>query len=463
MINKIIRYFSVLFLLVFSKGIFAQNNTRSPYSLAGIGELEEPYFGWHASYGGLQQGLRSNRAYGIGNPASLSGIDNSVFDFGFRGDYGRQYSGNLRKDFINGNFNYLALGFPVFKKEKKERASNAFEEKQQNLVARTNIFRWSAAFGLTPYSNIGSGFSNKIDSSFSSYVVSYNITGGISRAFLANSFLIGEKLSIGVSNSFLFGQSNNYKLSILSDTFYGQSFEDEKVTSYKGIRSNVGFQFMPFGKSVSDSFFMVIGGSFGFSNNLQTKTSRLIRTYGFSSGGSLVFRDSILSVNDIKSTQTLPTEWAAGLTFGKKDKWMLGFDYSTMLWGINSKNIGTDSLKNSQAYSVSAAWTPNSASKKRMWRWEYRLGYRQFSSGYTFKDLNQNVQALNEYGIILGLGIPLLQRNPERRNSAKSLMNLSFEFINRGVNQNGMVNEKLFRIRAGFSLTEIWFIKNKYR
>ena len=58
-------------------GIAAQNNTNSPYTRYGYGQLQDQGFSVSQSMGGISYGLRSNATINPGNPASYSAIDST--------------------------------------------------------------------------------------------------------------------------------------------------------------------------------------------------------------------------------------------------------------------------------------------------------------------------------------------------------------------------------------------------
>jgi hypothetical protein len=43
-----------------------------------------------------------------------------------------------------------------------------------------------------------------------------------------------------------------------------------------------------------------------------------------------------------------------------------------------------------------------------------------------------------------------------------SIMNFTFEYGNRGNNQNN-ITESLYKVSLGFSLSDIWFLRQKYQ
>jgi hypothetical protein len=78
----------------------------------------------------------------------------------------------------------------------------------------------------------------------------------------------------------------------------------------------------------------------------------------------------------------------------------------------------------------------------------YRAGIRVEKSG-----LNIQNQAINEFGINFGLGIPV---------QGFQNLNLGFEVGKRGTTNNGLVQEDFISIRLGLTLNDRWFVRNKY-
>ena len=122
-------------LIITQLSLKAQNNTNSPYTRFGYGELADRSFGAGRAMGGVGIGLRSSKQINPMNPASYSCMDSLtfLFDFGVAGQVSWFYDGvNDRKN-LNGNVEYIALQFP--------------------------ITRWLAvSAGILPYSHVGYKF-----------------------------------------------------------------------------------------------------------------------------------------------------------------------------------------------------------------------------------------------------------------------------------------------------------------
>ena len=73
------RFFYILIILCSVKGVNAQNNT-SPYSMLGIGDLENSYFDRTTGMANTGLAMASNRFLYQGNPASYSYLDDKIFN-----------------------------------------------------------------------------------------------------------------------------------------------------------------------------------------------------------------------------------------------------------------------------------------------------------------------------------------------------------------------------------------------
>mgnify|MGYP001732946352 CR=1 FL=1 len=98
--------------------LMAQNNTNSPYTRFGYGDLGERSFGAGRAMGGVGYGLRSPKQINPMNPASYSCMDSLtfLFDFGVAGQLSWFDDGNARQNDINGNVEYIAMQFPIHRR-----------------------------------------------------------------------------------------------------------------------------------------------------------------------------------------------------------------------------------------------------------------------------------------------------------------------------------------------------------
>ena len=166
--------------------LMGQNNTSSPYSTRGFGEIEQFNSAFTRSLGGVQNGIRTQRSIAFSNPASIGALKHVVFDFGFRSQYSQLSLDQKIRTQYSGNFNYFNLAFPVYKKQLLKDSST---NKNQNKLYKEYKTIWASGFGVSPYSSINSSyytiqkFNNDSIIDQGNY---YSKTGGLSQLYWMN-------------------------------------------------------------------------------------------------------------------------------------------------------------------------------------------------------------------------------------------------------------------------------------
>ena len=109
-INKVV---IISFLIFTQLPLWAQNNTNSPYTRFGYGELADRSFGAGRAMGGVGYGLRSSKQINPLNPASYSCMDSLtfLFDFGASGQVSWFYDGTNKQRQMNGNWSISLCNF----------------------------------------------------------------------------------------------------------------------------------------------------------------------------------------------------------------------------------------------------------------------------------------------------------------------------------------------------------------
>ena len=69
--------------------------------------------------------------------------------------------------------------------------------------------------------------------------------------------------------------------------------------------------------------------------------------------------------------------------------------------------------------------------------------------------LSLNGEAVNEFGISFGVGLPI-------KNTGSSV-NLGFEIGRRGTTDNDLIRENYFKFTLGLAIFERWFLQRKYQ
>ena len=122
----------VLLLTILSGATVAQNNTNSPYTRYGYGQLADQGSGNSKAMGGIAYGLRDKYQTNFANPASYTAVDSLtfMFDGGISMQNTNFSDGTVKKNAKNSSFDYITMQF--------------------------RLSKWGAmSIGLLPYSNVG--------------------------------------------------------------------------------------------------------------------------------------------------------------------------------------------------------------------------------------------------------------------------------------------------------------------
>jgi hypothetical protein len=415
---------TALVLVCGTEELRAQNLSTSPYSRFGIGDLMNRSTGRSQAMGGLSAGLRSGTNLNLLNPASLSGIDtlNLVFEMAGFDKFTQLATSDLQKTANNLGLSHLALGFPVTR-------------------------WWKASVGVMPVSNVGYNMTaTELSPVMGTVKYNFQGTGGISNFFISSAVSPVKWLSLGGSFSYLFGPiSHSRSLEIPADSNY---FSTKAVQT-----AVVGDINLSYGAQVNiplkKDYFLTVGGTFQNTANLHAESRTTLVQYGTG------LTDTLLYTENENNSIVIPMGWAAGFTFGKKNKFTAGFDYRTQNWSESSFLGIKDSMANSRDFIAGLEYIPNIYSLTRyLDRVRYRAGFR-YSESY----LQLKGSQLTEIGITFGAGFPILDRI--RRNTQSSF-NVIVELGKRGTVKNDLIREAYGTLTLQLSLHDYWFLKPKY-
>ena len=465
-----------------------QNNTNSPYSTRGFGEIEQFTSAYSRALGGVQNGIRTQRSIAFSNPASISGLKYVAFDFGFRTQYSQLSLDQKTRTQYAGNFNYFNLAFPVYKKQLLKDSST---NKNKNKLYKEYKTIWASGFGISPYSSINSSyytiqkFNNDTIIDQGNY---YSKTGGLSQLYWMNGVNITPNISLGLTSAYLFGQHRNTENYYVFDTGKTRRTYYDNSTQLSGFKFDLGLQIernrdtivrhdsvFEGGKMVYKTFRYpirwVFGASYQPQASMQFSDFRQIIT--LSNYYSSAAKDTVANENNIKGNTNIPSAFSAGFSVTLDNKWLMAADYRKEFWSKMNHNLFSDSFQNGSQISVGFAYRPDpdvqfgdalKAKGKKQAKLEYRFGFRSKNWGYLFKNNLGQLTPIHEYGLSFGLGIPKTRTDIDGRNKIllKSLFNVSAEYIRRGNNSQGLIAENVFRLTIGFTFADNWFKQRKF-
>ena len=411
------RKIAILLGLILSALMIAQNNTNSPYTRYGYGQLEDDCFSRSQAMGGTSIGMRTKNSINSINPASYSSIDSTsfIFEMGVSGLLSNFRSGDAQNTSFTGNLDYIALQSPI--------------TKWMGLSA-----------GLIPYSYVGYNY-KYTDSIQIAFEEDYNVydktfygTGGISQVYLGLSVDIADHLALGVNGYYMFGNINHYR---------AVSYNESKLTTTNTVMlSNL------YVRSFNTRFGLQYHETIGEKHKFNIGA-----IYEFRSGMNGKFEQTTTGTDTLVMSSSelfeMPSLYGGGVMYTYDDKLMIGVDFMYQEYSKALYYGKRDTLANRMKISLGAEYTHDPRGRRYIDRMAWRLGAK-YNSSYAKIDGKQ----AGDFSISCGLGLPL--------RTSKTIINVNFEYGNVG-GLMATLKENYFKFGLNFSLNETWFVKAKVK
>ena len=400
----------------------AQNNTNSPYTRYGYGDLSDQSFGNSKAMGGIAFGLRDGAQINPLNPASYTAIDSLTFLFeGGVSLQNMNISGSgVKLNAKNSSFDYLAMQFRLHP-------------------------RIAMSIGLLPFSNVGYSVSDsKVDNGVSQ-TRSFTGDGGLHQLYGGIGVKVLKNLSLGVNASYFWGDITRTRTIIYPATSESYSYIQQMGVSISDYKLDFGTQYtLDFNKKHS----MTIGAVFSPKhklNNDYTVTTQVSTT----------------NSNNLDATLELPNTFGVGFTYNYDKRLTVGADYSLQQWsktkfGVNTSDDAvredfneTYTYCNRHKVSVGAEYIPNLMGRSYLSHIKYRLGAYYTTPYYKIG----GKEATREYGVTAGFGLPVPR--------SRSILSISGQFVRISGQEATFVNENIFRVSIGLTFNERWFFKRR--
>jgi len=412
----------ILFTILFSVitlNNFSQSGTSSPYSFYGIGTSTFKGSIDSRSMGGLSVYSDSIHV-NLTNPASLSELKRVNYSLGITYDDLTFKSENANEYSNSSNVNYLAVAIP------------------------TKHFTF--AFGVIPQTSVGYLLESKNESVVPNSIDRYKGEGGVNTAFLSFGVKLFKKISVGLTTNYEFGNLNHITTRFLENVELATRLESN--SSLSGLNNVYSLMLREkIANKLSLHATFVSSQKFDLgSNNSQTISAYSVT--GQFGGETIPVDLGYLEKTEI----TVPKYQTFGLGLGVDTKWFVGAEYKLVDGGgLNNKLFELDNVefKKGSKFSLGGFYIPKYDSFTSFFsRIVYRGGFRVEDSG-----LHIDNQSIKEVGLNFGFGIPF---------QGFSSINLGFEVGKRGTTNAGLIQENFFSVRLGMSLSDLWFVKNKY-
>jgi hypothetical protein len=447
---------------------FAQDN--SPYSRYGLGDVVPSSNITTRGMGGISAGYADFTSINFNNPASYS----NFFAVKEKNSKKLQYGRAILDVGINiSNRTLIEPNTP----ERFTASDLLFSYLQVGVPLRKN---WGLSFGIRPITRISYMINrneflmnplspadtiSQAITQFKGSGGSYLPTIGTGFGFVLadkdlNNHKITSTVSFGANAGYLFGSRENSTFRSLIDTSTHYYESDHTTNSSFGdifFNSGLQYQYENLDRRAKRNTTVRFGISGNWKQNIKASKDSLRQTFTRGNAGEELQIDSVYQKNNVRGEIVYPGSFKAGFTIQTADietgqGWLFGADYTQTKWSDYRFFGQKDEVQNSWQISAGAQYFPRARTNyfsKAIYRFGVNMG----------QDYIKVQKSLPLLGFSYGMGLPLgfTRLSPNQF----SMLNLSFEYTKRGNNDN-LLKENIFRISAGFSLSDLWFIKKKY-
>lgn len=409
----------IILLTVSSLHLVAQTN-NSPYSILGIGDIDDNYYNRTSGLANTGIAYRSDRFLINNNPASFSALGNQVFfgEIGVKGAIVNYYGSGVNP--ANNQSSDITF---------------------KRLVIATKILKhWGSSAGLLPYSSQNYEFNTPliVQGTYGEVLNQYyQGSGGINKVYFANAYDFLNHVSVGVNLSYLFG-SLQQKL-IYQDLNQNELLSQTTTVGMTNFYVDYGLQFYT---NIGKKWNFTLGATFANKTNLNPISNVVV----LASDSTQLLNQGSLQPTTL--TQ-LPKSYGVGISLSRNRTFTLLADYKYQNWSSLDYSYFNYSLRDSRRFSVGFEISKN----KKIYNTQVETKYFQGGFYYNSSYVNAYGQQITDVGGTIGLGV----------NSKRTLLAymISLQYGIKGKNTSQLIQEKYFNINLTISFGDIFYTSGK--
>ncbi|HSC36569.1 MAG TPA: hypothetical protein VLD19_01810 [Chitinophagaceae bacterium] len=411
--------------LLFSAGAYSQNS-NSPYSVVGIGDIENNFYNRTSGLANTGVAYRNDRYMINNNPAAYTALQPQFFAIELSG----------RAQFIS----YFGTPVNVLKNSSKDLAI-------KRLAVGTKINkRWASGVGLAPFSTANYGFSSvkTIQGSSVNIPATYDGNGSINQVYWNNAVEITKHFSVGVQSSYLFGSLNQV------ENLYYSDLSTALTTTRQAFLRNFYFTYgAQFYHPVAKNWDISAGATYSNQTKLPAEYTVTVTDNTTQILSSQVVKDDYFKLPNSMGFGVALSHDKPGADRDRKYTWSA--DYKHQDWAATHYSGAGFSLQNSDRASIGF----EAGNRIRLYNGSsIEKSYVQAGAYYGTSYLNINGEQINEMGVTFGYGFTA-KRNPSLAG------HLVLEIGQRGTEKNGLVKERFVNLGFTISYRDLWFTKGR--
>ncbi len=416
---------AVVVALIFSVSGLSAQNTYSPYSVFGIGDLNSMDLVPNIAMGRV--GISTPNPFHLNNknPALLPYNRVVVFESAVTVEQKKLSTDALSQDNFTGGLGYLGFAFPVVREV------------------------WTMSFGLMPYSivNYESRELGFVPGTETPLSTTYTGSGGVTQAYFASGIKLTKGLSVGLRAAYLFGSIKQETEFFVAETSFRSA--DVSKNAFSDIAFSLGAAYSL--ELRKDESYLNFGITYDLGENQTVKRLEQLERRDLSGDRQSPDDPPYLVTNNLKGSVDFPATVGIGIGFEKRLKWTVAADITLGQWSDYRNFDGEDvGLNDLTAIGIGGSYLPDAfAVGNYLNRVTYMVGLRYEKTPYLVND-----QEINDFGINFGVTLPL---------QTISRLSLAFEVGERGSTDPGLIQERYFRAYLGITVNDNkWFIRRKF-
>ncbi len=395
--------------------ILAAQNMNNPYSVYGIGDIDNKSYNRTMGMGGTGLAIKSSAYLIDNNPASITGLPRSFFLFNVA---------------VTGKSSTFS-GDPI---DATNNQNKDMWVKRIALAVKVNKF-WASSIGFNQFSNVNYKFTGSqfVEGSSTTYKTAYEGDGGLNDYYWNNAVSLGKHFSLGIKSSVIAGAINQ------TETLSDAALQAVISTAQQDYIGDLRFQGGAlYETALNKRWDLSLGARYAPKTKFSSQ-----RTISVSENDVSVIEDEYLKTDRFYLPQTI----AGGIALKHNKRTSFAADYTYEDWSaVTIKEKGWQ-LVSSSRISAGVEFSRLVPQMKQL------LEKRFFQLGgyYTNSYLQVRSKPITEFGITAGMGGVL----------GSGLYTLALEGGSRGTTQQKLIRENY--VQATFTFTYRDLLRSKGR
>ncbi|MBL7858507.1 MAG: hypothetical protein JNM57_12520 [Cyclobacteriaceae bacterium] len=389
-----------------------QSISTSPYSIYGIGLLQDRSTSFTRSIGGTGIAVRDEHNLNPINPASYGAISSPIshlYEAGFYVDANRFENTSLSESTTTGGMSNLNYWFKMKP-------------------------WWASSLGIAPFSTVSYSISANRQLGISTADYHFTGSGNVNQLFWGNSFSPIKNLSIGFHASFIFGTITKKETMELTNQSSVLTLEN-KIATRKFDR-DIGLQYKI---NIAEKKSLIIGAvaNTGMSLTGKSKSTLLNEAY-----------DTLTTSATRSKEYTLPGYVGAGLSF-QTPRSTIAADLRFENWQDANYADNTITFRDSWKVSAGYAYHGNRQASNYWGLIGLRAGFHAQPYPIAIRG-----EKFPSWGLSSGISVPLFD--------GRSSLNLTYLFEQFGTTQSGLALQTSQKVMVDLVIRDIWGARRKF-